>query len=129
MSDRTDKNATRQFSDETVKQFLALQNTELEVRKKELENQDKNSGNQKEVALKTIEAQQNDRESARRNEQLQFYVIAGCLLFAMIFLCSVLVYLIKSDHADIALEVGKFLASVGLGFAGGWGWAKSKNST
>ncbi len=113
---------------EAIKSFLDLQKDELQVRKQELELNQRQESNQKDIAKAGISAQLTDRNHHRdhieRRTKLRFIGGTVVLTIILTFLGAAL-YMGKETVVLKALEIsGIFIA----GFVGGYGLKASKQT-
>ena len=113
---------------DVVNKFLGLQKHELQIRAQELELNQQQEANQKDIAKAGISAQLTDRDHHRnhieRKTKLQFIGGTVVLIVVLVFLGAAL-YMGKEAVVLKALEIsGIFIA----GFVGGYGLRASKQT-
>lgn len=113
---------------DVIKSFLDLQKDELQVRKQELELNQQQESNQKDIAKAGISAQLTDRNHHRdhieRRTKLRF--VGGSILMTIVLtFLGVALYMGKEAVVMKALEISGIFIS---GFVGGYGLKASKQT-
>lgn len=110
-------------TEETVRQMLMVQASELEIRKAEIHADAADLNNQKEIALKAIETQSKDRAGDRdtfqRESTKSKLFIFGLVLVFVFVIC----FLVVHGHKDLVTTLLVEAAKVLLGAFGGAGVA------
>ena len=111
---------------EVVKEMIAVQAKELDVRLKEVGVETENLQNQKEVALASIEAQVQDRIDDRRMSSWESTKSKYFIVAVLFILCFFILILVAQGQAAMAQKLFEIAAAGGLGWLGGYGYARMK---
>lgn len=101
--------------------FLKLQDKEMELKKQELEFRSDESKNNKELALKSLEASAEDNKDERRNGNRRMLIYAGIGIAVMLFIG----YLVTIGDKEISKQVITSILSLGMGLIGGYSYGKT----
>lgn len=110
-------------TEETIRQMLVVQASELEIRKAEIHADAADLNNQKEIALKAIETQSKDRAGDRdtfQRESTKSKLFTFGLVLVFVF---VICFLVVHGHKDLVTTLLVEAAKVLLGAFGGAGVA------
>lgn len=117
------------FSEETIKNLVALQTKEIEVRQLELSQRNKELDNNAAHAGKILEAQRLDRENARlhargsRRDTL--YTVIAIVVVVLIFAG----YGLRVGQGALVKDILQIVISAALGALGGYGVGKQKSKS
>lgn len=107
-----------------IKEFIDVQKSELQVRIAETQVNAQDITNQKEIALKSIDAQAVDRRETRQTYQKESTKEKWFALGILLLLCSFFILLVSMNHAEMAQKIIEVVIYAILGAFGGYGWAK-----
>lgn len=119
---------TPQKDSELIKDFIDLQKKEIEVRKNEVDFRGKDADNQKEVALRSIEAQESDLKDARRHRRDHSIITKLFIGFVILIVIALIVYLIEKGKDVLAIEILKIIGTAIIAFGGGFFYGKNKQA-
>jgi len=122
----TTKDKSRHPNPALLERFLSVQEQELLMRGKELELQQQNNNNAHIYANAALQANKEDRESARNHEikiNKNRYVFCGIALICLFILIGFALYMNKDKIVMEALKAVLYFSTGGIG---GYAYAKSK---
>jgi hypothetical protein len=115
-----------QFKPEVLEKFVDNQTRELEVRARELQLLEIEKTHAHEFALKSLDAQVQDRKAEREYHRLSLRY--GSVFFTAILasVVGVVVYAMHGGFKDIAVEIVKAIGLVLAGGLGGYGVGRTQ---
>lgn len=114
------------LDEEVVKDFLAIQKQEIAIRQNEIILRGKEVDNQKEIALRQLQAQEGDLRDQRAHNRSSSLITKGFIVLLIIFVLGLIVYLIEKGRDALALEIIKILGTAIISFGGGFFYGKSR---
>lgn len=115
------------FDADIVKRFLEIQQQEILVRQGELTIKGKDIDNQKDIALKSIDAQQQDLKDDRIHKRRSSIIVKIFVLVLILIIIALIVYLIEKGKDAIAIEILKIIGVALISFGGGYFYGRSNN--
>lgn len=108
--------------------FLTIQESEIDLKKKEVNLRTSDLDNQKEIALASLEAQLKDRECERNFflKQFKHKIIGGFVVFFAV--AVFLITLIMLKESDLAKTLIEDAVKIILGVVAGYGYKTIKSS-
>lgn len=127
------QNDDENLSPEIVKKFVETQEKELEIRQQELAQRERESEIDYELAKKSIDAQERDRNKNREyfsGYQRRRYYFIGALSFLAILFLGFALWIGESNIAMEIVKVASYIIAGGLGgYAIGYNRAQRESST
>lgn len=108
---------------ELIKEFIAVRNKELDVRKSRIEERVNFQDNMKEVALASIEAQRKDRQESRDASKSESTKNKTFVVVLVLILGVFSGFLVWQGYTSLAEKIITYLLAVLLGAFGGYGYA------
>jgi hypothetical protein len=117
------------FDPDIVKRFLEIQQQEILVRQNELLIRGKDIDNQKDIALKSIEAQQQDLKDDRVHKRRSSIIVKIFVLLLTLVTVALIVYLIEKGKDTMAVEILKIVGVALISFGGGYFYGRSNQKS
>lgn len=108
-----------------VRDFLAIQKQEIGVRQNEVAIRGKEIDNQKEIAIKSIEAQGADLKDQRAHSRTASIITKLFVLLLILVTVALIIYLVEKGKDQMAIEIIKIVGIALISFGGGYFYGKS----